>query len=231
MKALDGCCPTMIFLTDDETQLAGPDCSDYYYVRCSAGNEFVLDELCAAIISAVHKIPNNHNNVIQRNESTASFISTASEANYLVGLSVPVNLQSSFAMELDTTTSPYDNEQHQLSSVPMSVPVVEEDNSVSFTDEFDFFLADLCDDTDDASTTYNSSLLTDDDDTSRCKRRYSFDSDGEEVTSSVLVQKKIKTQFAGEKLGQQSLHHQTHQYTTILDPVEFDQLLQMFPVH
>ena len=53
MKALDGCCPPMIFLTDDETQLAGPGCSDYYYVRCCAGNEFVLDELCAAIHIAV----------------------------------------------------------------------------------------------------------------------------------------------------------------------------------
>jgi len=55
LKALDGCCPPMIFLTDNETQLAGQQGSgsEFYYVRCCAGNEFVLDELCAAILAAV----------------------------------------------------------------------------------------------------------------------------------------------------------------------------------
>lgn len=53
LKALDGCCPPIIFLTDDETQLSGQQsiCNEFLYVRCCVGNEFVLDELCAAILA------------------------------------------------------------------------------------------------------------------------------------------------------------------------------------
>jgi len=214
LKALDGCCPPMIFLTDDETQLASQqsNCStEFFYVRCCAGNEFVLDELCAAINSAVQK---THSSTQPSQVSTPPSAVTTLQRDFVVA--APVNLQSSFTMELEATHFESD---HQLSPTPMSVPVVEEDGmSFSFEiNEFDTFLADLCDDSDDG----NNSFLAEDHRGN--KRSFSFDSDGTVEDVSSLTSKKAKP----ESMHMEQYHH--GQCTTILDPEDFEQLLQMFP--
>jgi hypothetical protein len=217
LKALDGCCPPIIFLTDDENQLAGQrsNCSEIFYVRCCAGNEFVLDELCAAIYSAVQK---TNTNTAPSQVSTPPSAMTTLQKDFVVA--APVNLQSLFAMELEAT---HFQSAHQLSPNPMSVPVVEDDG-VSFSfeiDDFDSFLADLCDDSDDANLNYNnSSFLTQD---HLGKRRFSFDSDGTVEDSTLLTPKRTKSE--SKHMGQ---YHRS-QCTTILDPEDFEQLLQMFP--
>ena len=212
LKALDGCCPPIIFLTDDETQLSGQKsiCNDFFYVRCCAGNEFVLDELCAAIYSAVQK---THTNIAPSQVPTPpSAMTTTLQKDFVVA--APVNLQSSFAMELEAT---------HLSPNPMSVPVVEDD-SLSFSfeiDDFDTFLADLCDDSDGSNSNYiNSSFLTED---HHGKRRFSFDSDGTVEDATLLTPKKTKSE--SKHMDQ---YHRGHN-TTILNPEDFEQLLQMFP--
>jgi len=216
LKALDGCCPPLIVLTDNETQLADQQGSDseFYYVRCCSGNEFVLDELCATLHAAVQKNPSN---TVLSQVSSSPSMTTALQTTDVV-VAAPVNLQSSFAMELDAS--------HFQSANHMSVPVVEDDG-VSFLferDEFDTFLADLCDDSDDACSNYNSSFLIQEEN-HRGKRRYSFDSEGTAEDVPSLTPKKVKPQSKHVE----QFHHD--QCTTILDPEDFEQLLQMFPFH
>jgi hypothetical protein len=153
LKAFDGCCPPIIFLTDDETQLAGQRsiCNEFLYVRCCVGNEFVLDELCAAILAATIQTSTTFPTDLSLNDS----ISLPYCPIIVDDLTNNDNLNSGQA--------PVDYDLYLYEDIPTACPE---------HDEFDVLLSRLFDD-----DQFKGSMHRCSNEGNRLKRIYSFDSD------------------------------------------------------